>query len=350
MGDILGVGCTHRPVMLRRNEDWTFMMKASLDDPAMPDEMKNPARWPAPLREELGNDWGTSAAARAREVYRRHFAEARQALDDFKPDLIVMWGDDQYENFKEDIVPPFAVLAYEDQDIRPWAHRRSPDNPWNEPADKTFRVRGHKEAGKYLASRLIETGIDVAYAYKPLHNPMGHAFENTLLLLDDKRVGFDYPLVSFSVNCYGRRVNAARGLRLPLAMKDQAHDLDPPSPNPHRCMEVGAATARIMADSPWRVALMASSSWSHSFLTEKNYQLWPDVAADRALYEALKRGDYPAWHRYTTDQIEDSGQHEVLNWFCLLGAMEALGRKPDKATFIETWAFVSPVVFAYYNA
>lgn len=179
---------------------------------------------------------------------------------------------------------------------------------------------------------------------------MGHAFENTLLLLDDKRVGFDYPLVSFTVNCYGRRVNAARGLRLPLAMKDQARNLDPPSPNPHRCMEVGAATARIMADSPWRVALMASSSWSHSFLTEKNYQLWPDVAADRALYEALERGDYPAWHRYTTDQIEDSGQHEVLNWFCLLGAMEALGRKPDKATFIETWAFVSPVVFAYYNA
>ena len=37
-----------------------------------------------------------------------------------------------------------------------------------------------------------------------------------------------------------------------------------------------------------------------------------------------------------------------LNWFCLLGAMEELGRKPDRSTFIETWAFVSPVVFAYY--
>jgi hypothetical protein len=32
-----------------------------------------------------------------------------------------------------------------------------------------------------------------------------------------------------------------------------------------------------------------------------------------------------------------------------LGAMEALGRKPDKATFLECWAFVSPVVFAYYH-
>ena len=57
---------------------------------------------------------------------------------------------------------------------------------------------------------------------------------------------------------------------------------------------------------------------------------------------------YATWRRYTTDQIEDSGQHEVLNWFCLLGAMEELGRKPDRCDFIETWAFVSPVVFAHY--
>ncbi len=292
MAEILGLGCTHRPVMLRRDEDWTFMMRASLDDPDMPVEMKDPANWPAPLRAELGNDWGTAAAGRAREVYRRHFAEARRALDDFKPDVIVMFGDDQYENFKEDIVPPFAVLAYEDQEIRPWQHRRTPYNPWGEPADTAFRVRGHKEAGKYLATGLIEAGIDAAYAYKPLHNPLGHAFENTLLLLDDERVGFDYPLVPFSVNCYGRRVNAARGLRLPLAMRGEIRNLDPPSPNPGRCMAVGAATARIMAQSPWRTAILASSSWSHSFLTEKNFQLWPDVPADRLLYDALEKGDY----------------------------------------------------------
>jgi hypothetical protein len=106
MGEILGVGCTHRPLMLRPNEDWTFMLRAALDDPAMPEEMKNPANWPPQLREELGNDWGTAAAARGREVYRAHFAEARRVIDDFAPDLIVMWGDDQYENFKEDIIPP----------------------------------------------------------------------------------------------------------------------------------------------------------------------------------------------------------------------------------------------------
>jgi Catalytic LigB subunit of aromatic ring-opening dioxygenase len=257
-----------------------------------------------------------------------------------------MFGDDQYENFKEDVVPPFAVLAYDGYEIEPWKNRAW--NPWGEPNDARFSYAGHRVAGKYLASGLLEAGIDTAYAYRPLHHPLGHAFAYTLLLLDDERRGFGYPVVPFSVNCYGRRVNAARGLRLPLAMRDKIRELDPPSPSPARCMAVGAATARVMAKSPWRTAIMASSSWSHSFLTEKNYQLWPDVAADRRLYDALEKGDYPTWHRYTTDQIEDSGQHEVLNWFCLLGAMEELGRKPDRATFIETWAFVSPVVFAHY--
>jgi hypothetical protein len=314
----------------------------------MPAAMQDPGNWPEQLRAELGNDFGAAAARRARDVYRRHFAETRRALDDFRPDVVVMFGDDQYENFKEDIIPPFAVLAYQGWQIRPWQNRDW--NPWGEPRDKLFEIRGHRAAGKHLAAGLLEAGIDIAYAYKPLHHPLGHAFANTVLLLDDARAGFDFPLLPVAVNCYGRRVNAARGLRLPLARRAEIGNLDPPGPSPERCMQVGAAVARVMARSPWRVALVASSSWSHSFLTEKHWQLWPDVAADRHLYDALEKGDYAAWHAYTTDRIEDSGQHEVLNWFCLLGAMEELGRKPDRATFLETWAFVSPVVFAHYTA
>jgi len=63
--EILGLGRTHRPVMLRRDEDWTGMTQTSLDDPDMPAAMKDPANWPAPLREELGYDWGVGSAGRA---------------------------------------------------------------------------------------------------------------------------------------------------------------------------------------------------------------------------------------------------------------------------------------------
>ena len=47
-------------------------------------------------------------------------------------------------------------------------------------------------------------------------------------------------------------------------------------------MEAGAATVRALQDTPWRVAMIASSSWSHAFLTEKTYWLHPDMEADRA--------------------------------------------------------------------
>lgn len=348
MAEILGLGCTHRPVMLRPDDGWTFGLKLALDDPDLPEEMKDKSKWPPKMLEELGNDFGTANAGRARKVFKQNFAEARKIIDDFKPDVIVMWGDDQAENFQEDLIPPFAVLAYEDQEIQPWKEGNRIDNPWGEPTDFSYKVHGHREAGKYLARKLIEQNFDMPYGYKPLHHPLSHAFKNTILLLDDERTGFDYPIIPFHVNCYGSRVNRARGLRLPLSERDNASDIDPPGPNPSRCMEVGAAVARIMAESPYRAVLCASSSWSHSFLTEKNYQMWPDVEADKKLYAALESGNYDYWRSYTTAQIEDSGEHELLNWFCLIGAMEALGRKPEKSTFIETYAFVSPAVFAYY--
>ena len=71
-----------------------------------------------------------------------------------------MFGDDQYENFKEDVVPPFAVLAYDGHEIEPWKNRTW--NPWGEPNDARFSYSGHRAAGKYMASGLLEAGIDTA--------------------------------------------------------------------------------------------------------------------------------------------------------------------------------------------
>ena len=108
--------------------------------------------------------------------------------------------------------------------------------------------------------------------------------------------------------------------------------------------------ARVMAGSPWRVALIASSSWSHAFLTPKHHLLHPDVAADRAMYETLRAGDYEAWRKTPLATIEDSGQQEMLNWLCLAGAMAELGRRPAETTFVESHIFNSNKVFAFFPA
>jgi hypothetical protein len=196
-----------------------------------------------------------------------------------------------------------------------------------------------------LASRLIEEGFDTAYAYKPLHHPLGHAFTNAVMYLDYDRKGFDYAILPFAINCYGRRVLAQRG-GLPVFDRVVAEsDLDPPAPTPRRLFDLGAATARILADSPYRVALLASSGWSHAFLTAKNNFLWPDTPADRRMYEALKSCDWQTWRGYSGAAVEDSGQQEILNWVCLAGAMSELKRKPQETGFVDTWIFNSSKAF-----
>ncbi len=119
---------------------------------------------------------------------------------------MVIWGDDQYENFREDVVPPYCVSAYESFKITV-----PPGNVWGEPAGELFEQPGHVRGAKHLTTGLIEAGFDAAYAYKPLHHSLGHAFANAVLYLDYNRVGFPYPIVPVAINCYGRKVISQRG-------------------------------------------------------------------------------------------------------------------------------------------
>ena len=127
-------------------------------------------------------------------------------------------------------------------------------------------------------------------------------------------------------------------------------DFDPPSPSPRRFMDLGAATALALRDSPYRVALVASSSWSHAFLVDGSWRLRPDTPRDRRLYAAMIERDYDQWRSTSLKDVEDAGQQEVLNWWPLLGAMEALGARLEWSEFVETHVFNSNKVFAIFEA
>ena len=359
MAEILGLGCTHWPTLCLPNDGLTGVFKRVLDAPNVDPAVKDPANWPSELLAELGNDDGLSAANRCGERFGNDFRAIRKILDDFKPDFVLVWGDDQYENFKEDIVPPFCVLGYDDEfDLQPWhtangSNGKGKPNRWGEAADWSLHLKGHREAAKFIATGLIERGIDLAYAYKPLHHPMAHAFTNTFLYLDWDRQGFSYPVVPFAINCYGRNlIHATGGFgHLYGPPRPEGESGDPPSPHPWRCMDVGAAVAEVLAKSPYRVALVASSSWSHCFLSPKNGYLWPDHEGDRILFDAISRGDWGTWRKRTLDEMEYSGQHEMLNWMALAGAMEALGRKkPVIQDYMETYILASDKCFLSFPA
>ena len=306
MGEILGIGMTHYPPLAGRDENMAGILKGTLRDPAIPEEFKNPANWPAQMREEWGTDLGASAAPAHRQaLLPQVWIRFGAPLTTFVRTSSLIWGDDQYENFTEDIIPPFCILAYDTVQTRPWT-RRAPGMPgganvWGEAEDEIHTIRGHREGGKFLATGLLEQDFDVCYAYKPLHvDGMGHAFLNSVAYLDYHRKGFAHPVVCFSINCYGSRVIANKGGTSRFADKLPAEKLDPPSPSPRRCFDLGAATARVFKDGPYRVALIASSSWSHAFLHDKAWRLYPDIDSDRALYQALKSGNFRTLAQYIT--------------------------------------------------
>lgn len=354
MGEVLGLGISHYPLLGARDSMMSVVLENTLLDPDIPAEVKNPSTWPAEMREEWGSDRGLTAATEHRRRMLHGLRQARVALDNFAPDFVIIWGDDQYENFKEDIIPPFCIAAYDDMTVQPWLQSKDSavvkgrDNVWDEPADASFVIRGAREQAKFLTSALIRSGFDISYAYKPLHHPgLPHAFLNSTLYLDYDRKGFPYPVIPFQVNCYGERVIAFKGFT--SLFGEKGRPLDPIAPTPARCFNLGAEVAKICRDSPWRVALIASSSWSHAFLTDKTWRLRPDVEFDRQLHSALMTNDYEFWRNISAEKILDSGEQELLSWFALIGAMNELGQSCSWSDFVETYIFNSSKVTAVFD-
>lgn len=354
MGDALGLGLTHYPLLLAKDEFMAALLKSSMQDPDIPPDAKDPAQWSELARQEWSDDGGTAAAAGHRARLRANLDRCRSALDEFQPDVLIVWGDDQYENFREEVIPSFCVLAYEDTKVDPFGvlGRMHLPNAWGLPEGQSFVMRGAPAIAKGLVTDLINSGIDVAYSYEPrpgINFP--HAFANTQIFLDYDNVGkeFPYPVIPVAVNCYGEHVISRRGGIAPFAEINAHEDTDPPGPTPLRCFQLGQAVGRSVRHGDKRVALVASSSWSHAFLYDKGWHMRPDTESDQRLYDALVTGDFEAWKQVTSREVVEAGQHEMLNWFCLLGAVSELGLKLEWSDLVVTEIFNSNKAFAVYQ-
>ena len=350
MGDVLGVGLSHFPPFAYPPGP-ALTLRHNLSSPRVPEEMKDPKNWPAPMQAEWGDDEGASFAPGHWDKFASGVRKVRAAIDDFKPDVVIIFGDDQYENFREEFIPPFCIYIVGEMRSRPWTPPARPGlvrNRWNEPDDFELVANGHTAAARYLARRLPEAGFDIPYAYRLNYEfGLGHAFVHTLQFLDYDRTGWNYPIVPFHVNAYGTSVVRNQGFTAHLFSDDELQP-DPPAPTPRRCFELGQQVARLMRESPWRTVLVGSSSWSHGFLTEKNGWLYPDVDADRRCYENLAKGRYEAFRDLTLVEVEDAGQNELLNWIPLIGAMHELGQPPSFCEFNESYIFNSSKVSAIF--
>lgn len=121
MAEVLGLGLTHHPMLAGADTHMANLLKTTLKDPDIPADREVPENWPELAQQEWGDDEGTAAAARHRARLRAGLDGCQEALDEFQPDVVVVWGDDQYENFREEIIPSFCVLAYDDTEVDAFA-------------------------------------------------------------------------------------------------------------------------------------------------------------------------------------------------------------------------------------
>ena len=161
MGEILGVGATHYPPGLVPDEYKPWPLARMLQsDERIPPHLKDPANWPEEMRLEWGDDEGITSHKAHRVRVLKAFQKIRDEIDAFNPDFVLIWGDDQYENFKEDIIPPFCVLAYDQIEFQPFKRTRGRPNIWGEPEDKVFRWPGHQEAGHLETDDVTQMPLD----------------------------------------------------------------------------------------------------------------------------------------------------------------------------------------------
>lgn len=267
MGEILGVGLTHYPPLMGPPMTFANLLRRTLESPLIPADMKNPENWPEIMQQEYASE--QTLAPQHQERLVSDFRKIRQAIDDFGPDAVIIFGDDQYENFKEDIVPPFCVFLHESMESMPFVGRGS-QNAWKEPEDKVFMHRGDRALAKHIATELMERDFPISYAFSNSHyaeghapNMLTHAFLNAILYLDWDRRGFDYPIVPIQVNCYGKDVITSRGGsgHLNPAVKDEPYgNVDtPPGPSPASCYRLGQTVRQILDETPGKFVIMASS-------------------------------------------------------------------------------------------
>jgi aromatic ring-opening dioxygenase LigB subunit len=215
------------------------------------------------------------------------------ALKAAKPDVVVVFGDDQQEQFHDDNMPMFAIYhgkglpVVKHNNLRPAAWKDAEEKGWAETAPEY-------EAASDLADHLIRALTDAEFDITRCNKlraeiGVGHAFS---FLYRRVLPGSTVPMVPVMVNTY----------------------YPPNQPTPKRCYAFGQAVRKAIEswDSHKRVALLASGGLSHVVIDEE---------IDAMVIDGLKNKKPEVLFQLPRKKLR-GGTSEILNWVALAGAME----------------------------
>jgi protocatechuate 4,5-dioxygenase beta chain len=267
-------------------------------------------RIPAEAREQLPKSARTEIATPS--IIEGHirrieaaFAVLREQLQVFRPDALLMIGDDQGDMFDEVNNPIFSIYTGDE----PLWGRNARDPLGTRPEERTKLVfPQHAELARHLLRGLVKRGFDVANIgrFEPRGHPARGVSHMVSNLVPEVDPGLTLPLVCVFINEYY-----------------------PPLPSAARCAELGTAIADVLRDRPERIAIYASGGLSHY---PGMYNAgWIDEPLDRWILERLERNDLAALqHLFTFDSDSmRSGTGEVRAWISVAAAMNRPARIVD---------------------
>ena len=135
------------------------------------------------------------------------FDKVRDVFQAAKPDVMVVFGDDQKEQFDFKNFPSFGVFVGDEfEGYRTVAYQGGAPGQGRSMKPKTdehwTKVQNRPDLAKQLLVGLIDEGFDPAFMMSLPNEDhgMGHAFMRPTHRLTDDR--FDIPMVPILVNCY----------------------------------------------------------------------------------------------------------------------------------------------------
>ncbi|MEV4513327.1 hypothetical protein AB0K00_30665 [Dactylosporangium sp. NPDC049525] len=267
----------------------------------------------------------------------------RERLAAAEPDVLLVFGDDQGEQFHFANFPAFGLYvgeSYEGYKVSPWQsmyvpgvqRQRTPKTP-----QSWTQVKSHAPLARYLMEGLVARHFDLAFSTE-LPEPdegIGHAFMRPSFHL---RPDYDLPTVPFFVNCYFE-----------------------PQPTGERCYQLGVAVRELIDawDADLRVAVIGSGGLWHTPGA-------PDASLnepfDTAVLDAVRAGDphgLARWFDAAPPVVSavgprtgmaggvGSGSGEVRNWIV---AAAVAGEVPGTVVdYVPVPASPCGLAFAYWT-
>lgn len=280
---VLGIGASHSPQVSMSWEMWPNMRRTEERSPAVPANLTALLE-PAVLSERFGSVQQSV----------RTLADVLQSTPAL--DAIVIFGDDQHEQFDDTNMP--AIAVYHGADV-PVSEPNRATLPWTGPPEARQNIGALTEkthdvypnaAGlaAHIVGALTEQEFDITRCDKLRKAGIGHAFA---FLYQRLWPACDVPIVPIMLNTY----------------------YPPNQPTPRRSYALGAAVRKAIAS--WnggaRVAVIASGGLSHIVL---------DEPLDRAVLAGLRDHDPEQLYAVPRAKLR-GGTSEILNWIALGGAV-----------------------------